>query len=322
MGELGIRAGNGVELLGEPNCFFDPVTVGVSGAYCISHAHEDHLPRSLEGRKVLCSEATLRYASSKLGSELEIGGSDGIEMRGAGHVTGSTMFLSTGERRVLYTGDFCPRDRLGIEGARPVKADALIIEATYGKAGYVFPPTAELMGVIRDWVEDSLSQGSSVALLAYPLGKSQELISLLGDLGPYLHGAVLNATRIAKGPASLTSCLPYSREAVREPFLLVCPMSARNSSLIRYWRKRGIRTAAVSGWAVDSSYRYRMGVDEAFPLSDHADFEELLSFVKGCDPSIVFTNHGFVKELAVEIRRRLGITAEPLIRNQRSLLEF
>lgn len=319
---LEIKLRNGVEFLGVPHCHFDPAIVGDSGIYCISHAHEDHLPRSVQGRKVVCSETTLRCASHRLGHNLESDRSSIVEMKNAGHVAGSTMFLVNGGRRVLYTGDFCPRDRLGITGARPSRADVLVIEATYGMPQYVFPPTDGMIGVIRDWVEDNISQGMSVALLAYPLGKSQELIGMLSDLTPYLHGSVLSMTQLVEGPELLSKCLPYSKESVKEPFLMICPPSVRNSNLIRYWKKKGMRIAMVSGWSIESSFKYRMGVDEAFPISDHADFEELMAFVKACNPSLVFTHHGFSVEMASEIRRLLGIEAHPLIRNQKSLLEF
>ncbi len=83
-----------------------------------------------------------------------------------------------------------------------------------------------------------------------------------------------------------------------------------------------MRTAAVSGWAMDSGYRYQMRVDEAFPFSDHADFEELLAFTKACEPSLVLTHHGFDESLAQEIKGRLGIEARPLKKGQRSLAEF
>ena len=319
---LEVRLGNGVEYLGKPRCYFDPAVVRNSDIYCISHAHEDHLPRDIEGKKVLCSDTTLRCASSRLGRTLESSEWGGIEMKDAGHVAGSVMFLVDSGRRALYTGDFCPRDRLGMTGARPIKVDVLITEATYGVPRYVFPPTDGMMGVMKDWVEDSISQGISVALLAYPLGKSQELITMFSDLKPYLHGSVMNATELVASPDLISKCTPYSRETAKEPFLLICPPSVRNSNLMQYWKKKGLRTAAVSGWAIDSSFKYKMRVDEAFPLSDHADFEELMAFVKACDPSVVFTYHGFSVELASEIQRSLDIDAHPLIKNQKTLLEF
>ena len=89
-------------------------------------------------------------------------------------------------------------------------------------------------------------------------------------------------------------------------------------------RRGRLRTAAVSGWALSSSFKYQMGVDEAFPFSDHADFEELIAFVKGCDPEVVYTHHGSADTLAEEIKRRLGIEARSLLPppKQRRLGDF
>ena len=68
------------------------------------------------------------------------------------------------------------------------------------------------------------------------------------------------------------------------------------------------RTAVVTGWALDSSAKYQYGTDAAFPLSDHADFPDLLAFVDQVQPKIVYTLHGFAKEFAATLRQR-GIEA-------------
>ena len=60
------------------------------------------------------------------------------ELLNAGHIAGSNMFLVRGEKAVLYTGDMSTRDRFGMEGARPIKTDVLIIESTYGDPSYRF----------------------------------------------------------------------------------------------------------------------------------------------------------------------------------------
>ena len=57
--------------------------------------------------------------------------------------------------------------------------------------------------------------------------------------------------------------------------------------------------------------RYRFGVDAAFPLSDHADYDELLEYVRMTGAKTVWTHHGFVEEFARDLRR-LGYQAEPL----------
>lgn len=321
---LQVRLGNGIELSGPREVRFDPRRIEAGAVNCISHAHSDHLPRSFEESRAIASPTTLRCASERVGRNIEAASCEQVQMHGSGHIPGSTMFLVDGSKRLLYTGDMCPRDRYGLEGARPISTDILVIESTYGSPSYVFPPTEEMADVLRDWVRDSLNQGYSVALFAYPLGKSQTLLRMLEDFEPYLYGTVLNMTRLVEedGAEHALRYRPYSKEAAKEPFLMICPTNVKDSSLIAYWRMRKLRTAAVSGWALDRSYRYAMKTDEVFPISDHADFEELLQFTKACSPSKVFVQHGFDKQLAMEIRRRLGIDAQSMTRNQRSLSEF
>src|SRR2546428_1384408 len=72
-----------------------------------------------------------------------------------------------------------------------------------------------------------------------------------------------------------------------------------------------IRTAVLTGWAVDPNCRFRCQTDAAFPLSDHADFNELLELVKRVSPKQVFTLHGFAAEFA-ETLRHLGFDAQAL----------
>jgi len=62
------------------------------------------------------------------------------------------------------------------------------------------------------------------------------------------------------------------------------------------------RIAAVTGWALDSGAIYRYQCDAAFPLSDHADFPDLIEFVKRVQPRLVFTVHGFAREFAATLR--------------------
>jgi Cft2 family RNA processing exonuclease len=64
----------------------------------------------------------------------------------------------------------------------------------------------------------------------------------------------------------------------------------------------------VSGWAIEPGCRFRYGVDAAFPLSDHADFPDLLGFVGQVGPRRVFTLHGFAVDFAATLRER-GIDA-------------
>jgi putative mRNA 3-end processing factor len=65
-----------------------------------------------------------------------------------------------------------------------------------------------------------------------------------------------------------------------------------------------------------------MRVDTAFPLSDHADYAELMEFTRRVGPEIVYTIHGSDKQLARDIREKLGIDAVPLRKGHLTLSHF
>ena len=50
-------------------------------------------------------------------------------------------------------------------------------------------------------------------------------------------------------------------------------------------------TVFLSGWA-NSTSGMHFGADHTVPLSDHADFNELLEYVRAVDPSFVYVTHG------------------------------
>jgi putative mRNA 3-end processing factor len=322
--ELTIRLGNGVEVLGDKEYHFDAEVIEACGTFCISHAHSDHLPKRVAaGSQVVASETTLRCLNDRSKKQVAMAPADGIEMFDAGHMAGSRMFqVEVSGRSVLYTGDLCPRDRCGNKGARPVKTDVLIIESTYGKPRYVFPPSDVIASLVRDEVEDILSQGRPVSLYAYPFGKSQDMLRVLREFSPYADRSVFNATSLVRSDADPLECRLWDGDEVNDPFVVICSPWLNRTANAGALRRRNPKRLAVSGWALDSGYKARLGVDEAFPFSDHADFNDLISFVKACEPEMVITHHGFADSLAHEIKERLGIEARPLIKGQRSLLEF
>jgi hypothetical protein len=69
-------------------------------------------------------------------------------------------------------------------------------------------------------------------------------------------------------------------------------------------------SVAVTGWAIDPSTKYRWGVDHALPLSDHADFDELLETAERVGAEEIVCVHGpreFVGHL-----RAAGFNARPV----------
>jgi putative mRNA 3-end processing factor len=58
-------------------------------------------------------------------------------------------------------------------------------------------------------------------------------------------------------------------------------------------------TIALTGWALHGT----RDADHGLPLSDHADFHELLAFADRCAASVIYVTHGS-RRFAEELRRR------------------
>jgi Cft2 family RNA processing exonuclease len=64
-------------------------------------------------------------------------------------------------------------------------------------------------------------------------------------------------------------------------------------------------------------------VDAAFPLSNHADFNQLLNYVKQVKPKSVYTIHGFKDDFGNYVQKKLGIRAHPIVPlSQKHIMEY
>ena len=117
-----------------------------------------------------------------------------------------------------------------------------------------------------------------------------------------LHGSVYQMTRIYEQFGQ--SFCDYERYKASEidGKVLICPPSANRSRMLEKIPKK--RVAMISGWAVEPNAIYRYQVDAAFPLSDHADYTDLLRYVELVQPKRVLTLHGFAAEFARDLRER------------------
>jgi DNA ligase-1 len=282
----------------------------------VSHAHSDHIAPHDE---IIVSERTARLMQARLpgkrnehvvafGERRTIHGLD-LMLLPAGHIFGSAQFfLETNNGSLLYTGDFKLRPGRSAEPTEWRQAETLVMETTYGLPRYRLPPTHEVIGQIVAFCRDALEAGAVPVLLGYSLGKAQEILCSLTGAGlkPMLHGSVHQMTRIYEQFGQ--SFCEYERYKADEVTgkVLICPPSANRSCMLE--RIRDKRVAMISGWAVDPNAVYRYQVDAAFPLSDHADYTDLLRYVELVQPQRVLTLHGFAAEFARDLRDR-GVDA-------------
>lgn len=297
----------------------------------VTHAHSDHIARH---REIVCTAATARLIQERLpgerllrpipfGEPVPIAPRCTLTLHPAGHILGSAMILLDHELhgRLLYTGDFKLRPGLVAEMCSPVQADTLIMETTFGLPRYVFPQPTSVRRDLIAFCNDALASGNTPVLQAYSLGKSQEVLQSLSgaDLPVMMHPQAWKITRIHEELGlAFPSYGPFDPLELAGHVVIAPPLPLVSSFMQQILRPR---TALVSGWAMDSGAIYRYRCDSAIPLSDHADFPDLLHFVELVQPKRILTTHGFATEFAQTLRSR-GWEALALGRPNQLELDF
>jgi putative mRNA 3-end processing factor len=296
----------------------------------VSHAHADHIARH---ELALATPTTARLYQHRLGRHhrvLEMPFCEPLEFGTlrltalpAGHCFGSAMLLAEEDgRSLLYTGDFKLGDSATAESAELPHADVLVMERTFGLPRYRLPPRAEVIDELLHIVRTAIAAEKTPVIHAYPLGKSQEVTRVLTDAGIRVlqHPSIYEISRIYE------QCgMPLGNYDVypSKPSLVPLPPSAlvtlpRGMNSFRLAGLGRTVTIATTGWAIDPRTKYRWGVDHALPLSDHADYDQLLETVERVAPSEIFCTHG--PEEFADILRDLGFNAQTLApRKQRTL---
>lgn len=300
----------------------------------VSHAHSDHICRH---HCAIATHATLELMSHRLqfedpengvarteetalsfGQRHAIDADTQVQLTPAGHVLGSSMLhLTRNEGSLLYTGDFKLRRSLTVEQAEPLPADYLVMESTYGLPHFKFPDAKLVTEQLIDLVQRSFLENRQPIVMGYSLGKAQEITRILVDAGIVVtqHGAAYNLTQIYEklgvqvGPVRRYRFEDFHGPAaldLRERGVLVAPPNVARSAFVT--RFDNPCRMIVTGWALLKNAIYRYGVDHALPLSDHADFDELLELIERVHPRKIFTHHGY-PEFVDHLRSR-GLDAE------------
>ena len=295
----------------------------------VSHAHSDHT-RGFGYRGIKQSTSETREIHGELNSRriknfqaLDINRKvaiDDVEVKAlnAGHMLGSAQFLvRTPEFSILYTGDINCVDTLTTRAAQPYRCDVLVIEATYGSPLYHFPSRETIYANVVEWAVDMIKQGYVPCLHVYAAGKAQEIVRLFNVYThlPVIVNPVLDGVNRAYRKAGhklewLSSGSSDGSDVLeKDPCVYVTTPSDRRSI------GRKTARAYATGWALSMR-----GRNAAFPLSSHADFEQLVSFIKECSPERVYIFTGFADALKRLIRTELDLEVKtvPLI-NQKTL---
>ena len=298
----------------------------------ITHAHSDHTYgfntsarkfstfETLQIHQALKKREVERAQTLQIGESVAIGDAK-ITALNAGHMLGSCQFeVQTPKFTAIYTGDINCVDTLTTQAAEEKSCDYLIIEGTYGHPSYLFPRRNTMYADIIRWTMTEMKEKRIPIFQVYSSGKPQEVVRLFN---------VYANIPVVCSPTISHANEVYERNGINLEFLDSSTPEGRkalkNGNCVYVTTDRGDHLprnssrAVATGWALRQAFRSYT----AFPLSSHADFDQLINFVSRVNPRRVYIFTGYTDVLASQIESKLGIRAEPLPAiTQTKLLDF
>ncbi|MBU2948613.1 ligase-associated DNA damage response exonuclease [Zobellia uliginosa] len=281
----------------------------------ISHGHADH---SRWGhKKYITHHRNVPIISHRLGEINVIGKEWGetfninnvkFSLHPAGHIIGSSQIRVEYKDEVwVFTGDY-KTEHDGISTPyEPVKCDTFITECTFGLPAFKWTPQQEVFENINQWWAENQAEGKTSILFGYSLGKAQRLLKYLNtDIGKiYTHGAIENMTQVLRPLVDFPETTLITKETKKEELLgniVLAPPSAHGSTWIR--KMVPYVTASASGWMTFRGARRRRAIDKGFVLSDHCDWQGLLSSIEATGAEKIICTHGYTEIFSRYLREQ------------------
>ncbi len=285
----------------------------------ITHAHADHYK---VGHKLYIATpatvATLRkrinpklnFKTVAFGEEMVINGVK-ISLHPAGHILGSAQVRVEFEGEVwVITSDFKRHSDRITEPFELLKCNTLITETTFALPIYQWPDPEKIHQDINSWWSNNAEEGHVSIMLAYSLGKAQRILSGLNPTinKVYLHPLIHEMNMALNKWVDLPKFdFKYRlKPEDKGAFVLIPP---NNLKRFLFENELPYKSSIASGWMVKEEYKARYGVQKGFVMSDHADWDELITTVKESGAERILTTHGYSEEYAKYLTE-LGYNSE------------
>jgi len=270
----------------------------------ISHGHADH---SRYGhQQYITHRNNVPIISHRLGA-INVTGKEWGEtfvinnvkfsLHPAGHIIGSSQIRVEYKNEVwVFSGDYKTEDDGISTPYEAIKCNTFITECTFGLPAFKWTPQQEVFENINQWWLENKQEGKTSILFGYSLGKAQRLLKHINpEIGKiYTHGAIENMTEVLRPIVDFPETNRITKDIKKEELLgniVLAPPSAHGSTWIR--KMVPYVTASASGWMTFRGARRRRAVDKGFVLSDHCDWQGLLSSIEATGAEKVICTHGY-----------------------------
>lgn len=287
------------------------LTVSKTGLYCpagdfyldprrpvhkalVSHAHGDHAvpnsgtiyttapTQSLMNRRFRSANRShfneIHYGEPFLINEVK------ITFFPAGHMLGSAqVLLEFDGERYLYTGDFKLQADDSCEALEFVECDHLITETTFADPQFEHPDPVAEISLLND-------TNQNILIGAYAIGKAQRITRLVANHCPaktlYVHPELSAFHQIyERYGVELGSWQLYTRQEFTAAENAVCIVPP--GQFMRHSRNKDVLKVFATGWK-----RSFVRCDRILPISDHADWRDVLTLVEKSKARHIYTVHG------------------------------
>ncbi|MCL4373924.1 MAG: hypothetical protein M1279_01615 [Candidatus Marsarchaeota archaeon] len=283
----------------------------------ISHAHTDHISAAKRSNSILASAQTIDLLGA-LGINASLSsGFLNAELMPAGHILGSRQLYVNDEDKgtsYLYSGDFQMQESAAAESIKTRNADVLIIDSTYPNPGINFGIKDDIISDVQSWVASALNTGC-VLFSAYAMGKAQELIAVMNEIGimPVVTKKISTISSVyRKNGISLRYVSAYDgsdyEDILNGDFVGISEQRDINELAYRLQtvHKKKFHTAVVTGFA---SFMH-FDTDAQFNLSDHADFAQSVDYINEVSPKQILTYGHNAERFAANLSK-FGYNATP-----------
>jgi putative mRNA 3-end processing factor len=278
--------------------------------------------------------ARRRYEVAEFGETVETGNVE-VTLHRAGHIPGATMFEVNDHETLLFTGDVHTLTTDLVRGAEPVACDTLVIESTY--AGRRHPDRLATQHAFLRKVEEVVNRGGLALVPSFAVGRTQEVLLTLArarhevwlnGMGRTVNSIYMGNPRYVRSGKRLRQAVNRARiirsmrgdaAALRGEVIVTTSGMLDGGPVLKYLdaiREDPKSAVLLTGYQVEGTNGRRLleegRVDlngvlvpvrcelQSYDFSAHADHDQLLAFIEGCDPKRVVLMHGDRRERLAE----------------------